>query len=195
MDDGKPAKATWWNRPVPPVAEGGTTPGAAERASAEAASPPEGDPGRAGDARDADPVRSDGCGRDETSVGDEDSGWHADSEQDGDFRLQRPDPAPAATADVPDTTEMPPHTGTTVTTEMPHTGTTVATEVPPAGADAPVPGAVPTSPEADGRPVPLHDPDPYSTPPYGEPGPWAPAPPVQHPAVTAAHGIPATASG
>ncbi|WP_042172725.1 S1C family serine protease [Streptomyces sp. NBRC 110035] len=30
---------------------------------------------------------------------------------------------------------------------------------------------------------PLHDPDPYSTPPYGEPGPWAPAPPVQHPAV------------
>ncbi|MFC5658623.1 trypsin-like peptidase domain-containing protein [Streptomyces nogalater] len=35
---------------------------------------------------------------------------------------------------------------------------------------------------------PLHDPDPYSTPPYGEPGPWAPAPPVQHPAVTPAHG-------
>ncbi|MFE7166598.1 trypsin-like peptidase domain-containing protein [Streptomyces sp. NPDC057616] len=32
------------------------------------------------------------------------------------------------------------------------------------------------------RPGPLHDPDPYSTPPYGEPGPWAPAPPVQHPA-------------
>ncbi|WP_394816459.1 trypsin-like peptidase domain-containing protein [Streptomyces lancefieldiae] len=32
------------------------------------------------------------------------------------------------------------------------------------------------------RPKPLHDPDPYSTPPYGEPGPWAPAPPVQHPA-------------
>ncbi|MEU1405855.1 trypsin-like peptidase domain-containing protein [Streptomyces sp. NPDC005728] len=34
------------------------------------------------------------------------------------------------------------------------------------------------------RPRPLHDPDPYSTPPYGEPGPWAPAPPVQHPATT-----------
>ncbi|MFJ4924557.1 trypsin-like peptidase domain-containing protein [Streptomyces sp. NPDC088736] len=195
MDDGKPAKATWWNRPVPPVAEGETTPGAAERASAEAASPPEGDPGRAGDARDAEPVRSDGsgrdetsvrgedAGRDETSVRGEDSGWHADSEQDGDFRLQRPDPAPAAAPDVPDATEMP------------HTGTTVATEVPPAGADAPVPGAVPTSPDADGRPAPLHDPDPYSTPPYGEPGPWAPAPPVQHPAVTAAHGIPAAASG
>ncbi|MGW4564533.1 S1C family serine protease [Streptomyces sp. NPDC004561] len=38
---------------------------------------------------------------------------------------------------------------------------------------------------ADGtaqRATPLHDPDPYSTPPYGEPGPWAPAPPVRHPA-------------
>ncbi|MFD4557931.1 trypsin-like peptidase domain-containing protein [Streptomyces sp. NPDC058469] len=34
----------------------------------------------------------------------------------------------------------------------------------------------------------MHDPDPYSTPPYGEPGPWAPAPPVQHPAVTFASG-------
>lgn len=37
-------------------------------------------------------------------------------------------------------------------------------------------------------PKPLHDPDPYSTPPYGEPGPWAPAPPVQHPATTPPHG-------
>ncbi|MFJ4522173.1 trypsin-like peptidase domain-containing protein [Streptomyces sp. NPDC088810] len=38
------------------------------------------------------------------------------------------------------------------------------------------------------RPRPLHDPDPYGTPPYGEPGPWAPAPPVQHPAAAPAHG-------
>ncbi|MGW4022206.1 trypsin-like peptidase domain-containing protein [Streptomyces sp. NPDC005009] len=40
-----------------------------------------------------------------------------------------------------------------------------------------------------GQQTPLHDPDPYSTPPYGEPGPWAPAPPVQHPATTPAHGM------
>ncbi|WP_097870075.1 trypsin-like peptidase domain-containing protein [Streptomyces sp. rh34] len=33
---------------------------------------------------------------------------------------------------------------------------------------------------------PLHEPDEYSTPPYGGPGPWAPAPPVQRP--TPAHG-------
>ncbi|TGZ13296.1 hypothetical protein DV517_73800 [Streptomyces sp. S816] len=38
------------------------------------------------------------------------------------------------------------------------------------------------------RPSPLHEPDPYSTPPYGEPGPWAPAPPVQHPVATPAQG-------
>ncbi|MDL5203644.1 trypsin-like peptidase domain-containing protein [Streptomyces sp. ALI-76-A] len=44
-----------------------------------------------------------------------------------------------------------------------------------------------SGPVAD-RPRPLHDPDPYSTPPYGEPGPWAPAPPVQHPAGTPAEG-------
>ncbi|MFJ8248920.1 trypsin-like peptidase domain-containing protein [Streptomyces sp. NPDC094466] len=34
--------------------------------------------------------------------------------------------------------------------------------------------------------APLHEPDEYSTPPYGGPGPWAPAPPVQRP--TPAHG-------
>ncbi|RMB87557.1 S1C family serine protease [Streptomyces shenzhenensis] len=55
-------------------------------------------------------------------------------------------------------------------------------------------GAAPAG-EAGGRGKPLHDPDPYSTPPYGEPGPWAPAPPVQHPATTPAQGtaIPAPA--
>jgi putative serine protease PepD len=39
----------------------------------------------------------------------------------------------------------------------------------------------------------LHDPDPYGTPPYGGPGPWAPAPPVQHPMATPAPGTSGTA--
>ncbi|MDC2945560.1 S1C family serine protease [Streptomyces heilongjiangensis] len=51
---------------------------------------------------------------------------------------------------------------------------------------APAPAGGPAA--AVERPKPLHDPDPYSTPPYGEPGPWAPAPPFQHPATTPAHG-------
>ncbi|MFD7322500.1 trypsin-like peptidase domain-containing protein [Streptomyces sp. NPDC059875] len=37
---------------------------------------------------------------------------------------------------------------------------------------------------------PLHEPDEYRTPPYGGPGPWAPAPPVQRPVATPAHGVP-----
>ncbi|WP_250298070.1 MULTISPECIES: S1C family serine protease [unclassified Streptomyces] len=40
------------------------------------------------------------------------------------------------------------------------------------------------------RPRPLHEPDPYGTPPYGGPGPWAPAPPVQRPVPTPAQGTP-----
>ncbi|MGW6911453.1 trypsin-like peptidase domain-containing protein [Streptomyces sp. NPDC054940] len=56
-----------------------------------------------------------------------------------------------------------------------------------ASAEGPGPVDAPAEP-TDAHPKPLHDPDPYSTPPYGEPGPWAPAPPVQHPATTPAHG-------
>lgn len=55
-----------------------------------------------------------------------------------------------------------------------------------AHSEASVPADAPAGVFAE-RPKPLHDPGPYSTPPYGEPGPWAPAPPVQHPG-TPAHG-------
>ncbi|MGW1193865.1 trypsin-like peptidase domain-containing protein [Streptomyces sp. NPDC002559] len=66
---------------------------------------------------------------------------------------------------------------------------------PAADAPGPVP-AVPAQdrtpavgPMASGQPMkPLHEPDEYSTPPYGGPGPWAPAPPVQRPVPTPAHG-------
>lgn len=53
------------------------------------------------------------------------------------------------------------------------------TTPPPGEAAAPAP-----------RAQPLHTPDEYSTPPYGGPGPWAPAPPVQRPVATPAHGTP-----
>ncbi|MER6607034.1 trypsin-like peptidase domain-containing protein [Streptomyces sp. NPDC000927] len=59
---------------------------------------------------------------------------------------------------------------------------TTGTASPEAGPGAPVPAAQPMRP--------LHEPDEYSTPPYGEPGPWAPAPPVQRPVPTPAHGTP-----
>ncbi|MBH5336845.1 trypsin-like peptidase domain-containing protein [Streptomyces pactum] len=60
----------------------------------------------------------------------------------------------------------------------------------PYGGDAT--GAAPAASEVPAAPAPpvrpLHDPDPYGTPPYGGPGPWAPAPPVQRPVPTPAHG-------
>ncbi|MCF3120246.1 trypsin-like peptidase domain-containing protein [Streptomyces arenae] len=65
------------------------------------------------------------------------------------------------------------------------------------GASGAAPGEPAPAAAPEDRPRPLHDPDPYSTPPYGEPGPWAPAPPVQHPAATPAHGtqLPPAAHG
>lgn len=57
---------------------------------------------------------------------------------------------------------------------------------PPAPAAAPAVPATAPAPAAK----PLHEPDEYSTPPYGGPGPWAPAPPVQRPVPTPAHGTP-----
>lgn len=73
-----------------------------------------------------------------------------------------------------------------------------ALEAGPAAPGAGTPGAAgPGAPSAPGEPVasaprarPLHTPDEYSTPPYGGPGPWAPAPPVQRPVPTPAHGTP-----
>ncbi|MEU8550629.1 trypsin-like peptidase domain-containing protein [Streptomyces roseoverticillatus] len=47
--------------------------------------------------------------------------------------------------------------------------------LPAYGQESAAPGG--PGPEA----APLHAPDPYGTPPYGQPGPWAPAPPVQRP--------------
>ncbi|MFH9853003.1 trypsin-like peptidase domain-containing protein [Streptomyces althioticus] len=101
-------------------------------------------------------------------------------------------PAPAAETPAPGTTGTVPAPAT----EAPATGVTGTVPAPAADASAQgVTGTVPapahgTPPAAVEQPNPLHDPDPYSTPPYGEPGPWAPAPPVQHPAATPAHGVP-----
>ncbi|MFD6529964.1 trypsin-like peptidase domain-containing protein [Streptomyces sp. NPDC060184] len=65
-----------------------------------------------------------------------------------------------------------------------------APAAPTTGAPAPTVPEVP-GPRTPGAARPLHEPDEYGTPPYGGPGPWAPAPPVQHPAATPAHGTPA----
>ncbi|MGY3679951.1 hypothetical protein ACVWXU_003574 [Streptomyces sp. TE33382] len=71
----------------------------------------------------------------------------------------------------------------------------VAVERPATADERSAPAGPPARPaEEPPRPAaamkPLHEPDEYSTPPYGGPGPWAPAPPVQRPVPTPAHGTP-----
>ncbi|MFJ8975547.1 trypsin-like peptidase domain-containing protein [Streptomyces sp. NPDC102282] len=76
-------------------------------------------------------------------------------------------------------------------TPAPPTGDFIT--APPAAvpvAPAPEAAAPPATEHRVPRAQPLHAPDEYSTPPYGGPGPWAPAPPVQRPVPTPAHGTP-----
>ncbi|MFF9521732.1 S1C family serine protease [Streptomyces achromogenes] len=98
---------------------------------------------------------------------------------DGDFELAKP--TPAAPPGTPEEAEG--ETGGQAGSE---TGGQAEGEAGRAAGETAVPGSGERA-QAE-RVTPLHDPDPYSTPPYGQPGPWAPAPPVQHPAVTPAHG-------
>ncbi|MER8040455.1 S1C family serine protease [Streptomyces hydrogenans] len=115
--------------------------------------------------------------------------------EEDDFPLQAPDPAESA---APEPAAEAPAAPKVDMTKEPAASEPVPTEpMPPVPAPAvPAPAApAPAEPVAaaepvptpDGRPAPaerrpLHEPDEYRTPPYGEPGPWAPAPPVQHPA-------------
>ncbi|MFJ8130798.1 S1C family serine protease [Streptomyces hydrogenans] len=107
--------------------------------------------------------------------------------EEGDFPLQAPGPAesavpePAAEAPPAPTVDMTKEPAAAEPTPSePAPAVTAPSEPAPAGAvtaaePVPAPGPQPA-------PRPLHEPDEYRTPPYGEPGPWAPAPPVQHPA-------------
>ncbi|MFH8254682.1 trypsin-like peptidase domain-containing protein [Streptomyces roseolus] len=111
-----------------------------------------------------------------------------------DFPLQAPDPAEPGTpeqaaepvAGAPaapevDLTKEPAAAAPAVPAATP----AEAPETPAAPEAAPAPAEpAPAEPVRDGAPAaqPLHEPDEYRTPPYGEPGPWAPAPPVQLPA-------------
>lgn len=93
------------------------------------------------------------------------------------------------------------HPAATVTPEPPAYETPAqAHETPAPAHETPAPAHVTPETSAHETPAheaatpgprggqPLHEPDPYGTPPYGGPGPWAPAPPVQRP--TPAHGTP-----
>ncbi|MEV6080540.1 trypsin-like peptidase domain-containing protein [Streptomyces sp. NPDC052069] len=92
----------------------------------------------------------------------------------------------AGAANTADATDA---AGTGVT-DAAGTGSAAVSEQPVPGVPTPaLPADEPLRPAAPAM-RPLHEPDEYSTPPYGGPGPWAPAPPVQRPVPTPAHGTP-----
>jgi len=161
MNEGKPAKAKWWNRPqeesAPPGQERSAS-GPEDLASERDLASGRDLASEGGLAAEARLFSEEGVASAEVLAG-------ADGDGDGDFELPPPVAVPGAS-------------GASVVPEVP--------EVPEA-APAAQP-ELPLGPPQPGPPQPLHDPDPYSTPPYGHPGPWAPAPPVQHPAMTPAHG-------
>ncbi|MDN0195573.1 trypsin-like peptidase domain-containing protein [Streptomyces sp. S.PNR 29] len=205
MNEGKPTKAKWWSRPRPQApagpAEGHAAdgdfelarPGAVQQGSAG----PEGDyelerPAAARSTDEGDyeldrPVAA-GSGRTEPSAGPsgadlavtvegDRSGSHTD---DGAAGAAGPETGEVRAAAPADRASGDGDAGAAAPA-VAAAGDAVAAA--PAGdepgdAIASASGAAP----AVEHPKPLHDPDPYSTPPYGEPGPWAPAPPVQHPA-------------
>ncbi|MFI7409063.1 trypsin-like peptidase domain-containing protein [Streptomyces sp. NPDC049627] len=213
MNEGKPAKAKWWNRPRPqePSARAEGTDPAPDETSEPAAPGATGGPVVGDDtdgdfelARPAVRAQSDGASAEGDTGGDFElrrpgaggSGGRAGASDEGDFELARPGVVPAA---VPSAGDVDVAVGSgddagAVVVEAAEADGALAVPAEAAVDAAPVPPApaadaapTPAAPAVE-RPKPLHDPDPYSTPPYGEPGPWAPAPPVQHPATTPAHG-------
>ncbi|MDQ0599123.1 putative serine protease PepD [Streptomyces canus] len=170
MNEGKPTKAKWWSRPRPQ--------GPAGQAEGAPAAPGEYSAGTEG----APPVPG--------------------PTADGDYELKQPQqPADAADAGGDFALRSPRDAVREDGSSEPEPGREPGTppeDRVPAGTQGdgdfelslPVTRTAPAVEEgtADPSPKPLHDPDPYSTPPYGEPGPWAPAPPVQHPAGTPSHG-------
>ncbi|WP_328423762.1 trypsin-like peptidase domain-containing protein [Streptomyces sp. NBC_00443] len=213
MNEGKPAKAKWWNRPRPqgPSAE----PEGPARAPDDLSGPttPDGAAGDAGARGHGADVEGD-FELARPAVGDGRGGTSAE----GDFELARPAVGAAGdgAAKAGDFELRPAVSGSGGDGASAETDFVLARPAArvdgdgdgdgdaasgegdfelarPSGAPASVPEAdvtvtaVGAADDAE-RPKPLHDPDPYSTPPYGEPGPWAPAPPVQHPATTPAHG-------
>ncbi|GAA4298469.1 trypsin-like peptidase domain-containing protein [Streptomyces venetus] len=197
MNEGKPTKAKWWSRPRPqgPSGEPEETAGAAE----------------AGQGVDEARVPAGQiAGPSATDDGDFELARPAARriDDEGDYELRRPEPAPTAgeTVGAAGAPAGQAHDLVPVARQAVDEGTVVSAvpSVGGAGAQGALGSASGDAGAGDGvtvaagapvesGPKPLHDPDPYSTPPYGEPGPWAPAPPVQHPAATPAHGVAAPA--
>ncbi|MFD8446993.1 trypsin-like peptidase domain-containing protein [Streptomyces globisporus] len=177
MDDGKPTgpQAKWWSRPTArradhPEPVGGPAPTGAPE--------PEG-PARASAVPDQAPTPAPSS---PAPVAPDSASASAAAAEVRESAPAAPDQAPPAP--VPAAQDQAPAPAAR--------GQVSAPGSPSAAADEPGGQEIPR-PRPSGQP--LHEPDEYSTPPYGGPGPWAPAPPVQRP--TPAHGtvVPPGAGG
>ncbi|MEU1664707.1 trypsin-like peptidase domain-containing protein [Streptomyces sparsogenes] len=192
MDEGKATgpKPKWWNRPV--TRPGGRSPSEAEPKPAEDATAGDSVAPGAVDGASASPVPSvpsvpsaGGRSPADNAVGDAVAGGGRDGASD---RPAEPAERTGAQADAAaaDATAEP----GTAAADADVAGSQHEASSQPEAVSQPEagrPGAEST-PGPQAAVHPLHEPDPYSTPPYGGPGPWAPAPPVQRPMPTPAHG-------
>ncbi|MDW8475671.1 trypsin-like peptidase domain-containing protein [Streptomyces scabiei] len=192
MNEGKPTKAKWWSRPR---AHGPGADTAGDHIGTEGPDGLTGPTGAMGSAGARDSAEAVGLGGAERADGaartaGSSAGTSVDAvrEQDteGDFELAGPAAGAAPRARSSSASGQGHDPDGDFELERPAATAVAAARVPDGPGEAAGASSAPGAPS--GRPRPLHDPDPYSTPPYGEPGPWAPAPPVQHPAATPAHG-------
>ncbi|MEH0506499.1 trypsin-like peptidase domain-containing protein [Streptomyces scabiei] len=192
MNEGKPTKAKWWSRPR---AHGPGADTAGDHIGTEGPDGLTGPTGAMGSAGARDSAEAVGLGGAERADGPartagSSAGTSVDAvrEQDteGDFELAGPAAGAAPRARSSSASGQGHDPDGDFELERPAATAVAAARVPDGPGEAAGARSAPGAPS--GRPRPLHDPDPYSTPPYGEPGPWAPAPPVQHPAATPAHG-------
>ncbi|MFB8248607.1 trypsin-like peptidase domain-containing protein [Streptomyces sp. NPDC055952] len=186
MDEGKPTKAKWWGRPRAQEPAGEPEDSTPQQATDRH------DTGRPADTAGPAPADTDGdfelarpaarhaaeAQPDRTASGDR------TGRGDGDYELRSPEVPVPAVADTSASAEG--EAGEADRSCAPAEDDTLHGGSTPAAASVPSPSP---SVRAGSGPQPLHDPDPYSTPPYGEPGPWAPAPPVQHPATAAGQAL------
>ncbi|MFD5040580.1 trypsin-like peptidase domain-containing protein [Streptomyces sp. NPDC058377] len=183
MDDGKPSgpKTKWWSRPSGERHR----PAGPEDASPDAgtAPPPGGERGEVAGGTPAAPTAAAGVPP-------------TPEDDDGDFTPAPPAPRQQASAPPAAEPAAPAPTGPAPAGPVPTAGAPTGSAstdtrlMDPAPLAAAPADTAPSAAEPPHRTGPLHAPDEYSTPPYGGPGPWAPAPPVQRPVATPAHGTP-----
>ncbi|MER6911514.1 trypsin-like peptidase domain-containing protein [Streptomyces sp. NPDC000594] len=193
MDDGKTteARAAWWSRPgTGPLPGGGepsapaAVPSSAPDSAPSPPSPSSSCPPPPVPSPGVEPAVSGGEEGPEPAPETADAGGGSGAEVRGPTvsltkagaAAGAPVPAPAVSTEPPAPGEAVPEPVAGPVTPLEPVPVPVAASLP-----LPEPVPVPVALPAGDRTQPLHQPDAYSTPPYGEPGPWAPAPPVQRP--------------